>query len=166
MLLALILAYVWPANFPTLQFSRLSGFRLTCRHQLCANSSPKNCFRVCRVVVDIEVGRVAYSAGPGDGGDYIYDLYGVVNHRGSTWYGHYVALIRCYNVPNTDSDEVGWRACDDENVEPEDNLTRLVDRGAYLLFYRRRGTPNPILIPSLDDSDSPDDYSDENGANG
>ncbi|GAU92529.1 hypothetical protein RvY_04599-2 [Ramazzottius varieornatus] len=85
--------------------------------------------------------------GPGDGGPYIYDLYGVVNHRGSTWFGHYVAYTRCYQVPNTQDDEIPWRSFDDEYVQTETKLDG-ISSSAYLLFYRRRGTPNPIHLPA------------------
>ncbi|XP_055346603.1 LOW QUALITY PROTEIN: ubiquitin carboxyl-terminal hydrolase 19-like [Paramacrobiotus metropolitanus] len=102
-----------------------------------------------------------FLVGPGDGGQYLYDLYGVVHHRGSTWYGHYYGHTRCYHVPDTLQDEVGWRCFDDESVEllSDQQLERIVDRGAYLLFYRRRNTDNPIMLPTkgTDEEDEEED---------
>lgn len=90
----------------------------------------------------------------------MYDLYGVVSHRGSTWFGHYNSHVRAYRVPETQENEVEWRSCDDEQVDRETNTEAVVNRGAYLLFYRRRNTHNPIHL-SLTEEDEDEDVDQE-----
>uniref|UniRef100_A0ACD5THV6 Uncharacterized protein n=1 Tax=Avena sativa TaxID=4498 RepID=A0ACD5THV6_AVESA len=60
-----------------------------------------------------------------------YDLYGVVEHLGNTYKGHYVCYIR--------SSETDWFLFDDDKVMKmtED---RLLDNKAYLLFYVKQGS--------------------------
>ncbi|OQV26184.1 Ubiquitin carboxyl-terminal hydrolase 19 [Hypsibius exemplaris] len=102
-----------------------------------------------------------FLVGPGDGSPYLYDLYAVVVHRGSTWYGHYVSYSRCYDVPQTTQDHAPWRAFDDESVDMETDPNRVVNRGAYLLFYRRRNTGSPIALPASSGSGPDSDNDDE-----
>jgi len=58
----------------------------------------------------------------------LYDLYAVINHRGSISGGHYTAFIR--------SDDK-WYCCDDSRVYPA-RAESVVTAAAYVLFYRRR----------------------------
>ncbi|XP_063962106.1 ubiquitin carboxyl-terminal hydrolase 31-like [Lytechinus pictus] len=63
-------------------------------------------------------------------GDNVYDLYAVCNHSGSLTGGHYTAY--CKN-----SLDGQWYHFDDAKVVPVPE-ERLVNKGAYMLFYRRR----------------------------
>ena len=61
--------------------------------------------------------------------DYIYDIFGVVEHFGGREGGHYTAICQNYDG--------NWYSYDDSNCypsEPKDVCTR----NAYVLFYRRR----------------------------
>lgn len=72
--------------------------------------------------------------------DYLYDLVGVVNHRGSLFNGHYVAI--CHN-----SVDNRWRLYDDDRVT-EIQASEVVQPDAYILFYKRQTPPlqtNPDL---------------------
>ncbi len=66
----------------------------------------------------------------------MYDLFGVVNHYGGLFGGHYTA---CTNVAVTLGESPGvWRAFDDDDVSvvPEGAV---VSKNAYILCYVRRG---------------------------
>ncbi len=84
-----------------------------------------------------------------------YDLYGIINHRGTAWFGHYTSYARL--LANNDSAKteigkedfiwrekkeflvsVGWRQFDDERVSTLPNVKDLVRSDAYVLFYRHR----------------------------
>ena len=62
---------------------------------------------------------------------FVYDLYGVIVHRGSLNRGHYYSY--CKN-PHTNK----WYLFDDELVREEDDLGRIVDENAYILFYKQK----------------------------
>uniref|UniRef100_A0A6A7FSR5 ubiquitinyl hydrolase 1 n=2 Tax=Hirondellea gigas TaxID=1518452 RepID=A0A6A7FSR5_9CRUS len=85
------------------------------------------------------------SPGGGDGRSTQYDLYGVVNHMGRLLGGHYTAYARTLNAHDTDF-AIDWRLFDDSRVSNirEENV---VNDQAYLLLYRRRGTP--FTLPDL-----------------
>jgi uncharacterized UBP type Zn finger protein len=59
-----------------------------------------------------------------------YDLYGVVNHFGTMFGGHYIA--RCQNFKDN-----SWYQFDDSRVS-KINPNDVVDESAYVLFYKRR----------------------------
>jgi ubiquitin C-terminal hydrolase len=60
---------------------------------------------------------------------YIYDLYGVVNHEGSTLGGHYTSFVK--NANNK------WYCFNDMSVT-EVNEDKIVSPKAYSLFFRKR----------------------------
>jgi ubiquitin carboxyl-terminal hydrolase 4/11/15 len=68
----------------------------------------------------------------------LYDCFGVVNHYGSMAFGHYTASTNHF-VARGYVDAVGehWHHYDDSSVRRMDP-SEVVDRSAYLLFYRRR----------------------------
>ncbi|CAN8001409.1 unnamed protein product [Ixodes hexagonus] len=70
----------------------------------------------------------------------VYDLFAVINHHGGMLGGHYTAFGRCTDSPDTRKSEVGWRLFDDSRVSATSD-SRVVTSSAYMLFYRRRGTP-------------------------
>ncbi len=61
---------------------------------------------------------------------YIYDLYGVCNHSGSVYGGHYTAYIKNANGK--------WYHYNDTNVEEVKDLEKIVSPKAYCLFYRKK----------------------------
>lgn len=91
-----------------------------------------------------------YYSGPknGEGPPPVYDLFAVTNHHGGMLGGHYTAFARCVDPVNTRLSEIGWRLFDDSRVVDVSD-TRVVTSSAYMLFYRRRGTPFelPALVP-------------------
>ncbi|XP_076469437.1 ubiquitin carboxyl-terminal hydrolase 19-like [Babylonia areolata] len=77
----------------------------------------------------------------------LYDLYGVINHIGSTLGGHYTCRARCADLNSPFQNEVEWRLFDDWQVYPVNNEKSVVDQNAYVLFYRRRQpfVPPPVV---------------------
>jgi len=61
---------------------------------------------------------------------YIYDLYGICNHSGSSYGGHYTAFIKNANGK--------WYHFNDTNVTEITNLQELITPKAYCLFYRKK----------------------------
>ncbi|KAF6030636.1 USP19 [Bugula neritina] len=68
----------------------------------------------------------------------LYDLYGVVNHHGSLLGGHYTAYARCLDQYDSSVTEIGWRCMNDSRVTYIDNDSEVMNKDAYLLFYKRR----------------------------
>ena len=62
--------------------------------------------------------------------NYVYDLYGVCNHSGSTMGGHYTA---CVKVKNGE-----WHHFNDTHVSKISDPTKMIGPQAYCLFYRKR----------------------------
>lgn len=65
----------------------------------------------------------------------VYDLYGVVYHGGSLNFGHYTA--KCFNEATG-----RWHSYNDStvtDVDPNILKSSIVNPGAYVLFYKRRG---------------------------
>lgn len=60
---------------------------------------------------------------------YVYSLYGVCNHMGSSYGGHYTSYIK-----NRDNK---WYEYDDARITIIPNLNKIVSSYAYCLFYRR-----------------------------
>lgn len=58
-----------------------------------------------------------------------YKLYGVIVHVGGLYSGHYFAYVK-----NLKTDE--WEKRDDSHVKKVD-LTRVLESGAYILFYHK-----------------------------
>ena len=63
---------------------------------------------------------------------FIYDLYGVCNHSGGTWGGHYTA-----NVKNANG---SWYHFNDTNVLPinDTDINKIISNQAYCLFYEKK----------------------------
>jgi ubiquitin carboxyl-terminal hydrolase 8 len=61
---------------------------------------------------------------------YIYDLFGIVNHSGNTFGGHYTSYVK------TADDK--WFHFNDTNVSEIKNNDELISSRAYCLFYRKR----------------------------
>jgi hypothetical protein len=86
--------------------------------------------------------------GEGKGGaypehEYLYDLYGVINHYGRMGFGHYTAFARDWDrhTPHTNngSGELSstWYSFDDDLIHIVDEKT-IKTSAAYILFYRQR----------------------------
>lgn len=67
----------------------------------------------------------------------IYDLFGVVNHHGSLFGGHYTSYVQLMDENGGDSD-FGWRLCDDSHVTSVRSEKEVVTRSSYVMFYHRR----------------------------
>ena len=61
---------------------------------------------------------------------YVYDLFAVANHTGSTLGGHYYAMVKNANGK--------WYTFNDTNVTELADLNHIVSPKAYCLFYRKR----------------------------
>jgi len=83
---------------------------------------------------------------------YIYNLYAISNHSGSTSGGHYTAFVK--------NDKDGkWYDCNDSFVS-EVSENNIITSSAYLLFYERCHEPGKeFQLPNLDDV--PDVYVEE-----
>jgi ubiquitin carboxyl-terminal hydrolase 4/11/15 len=57
-----------------------------------------------------------------------YHLYAVINHMGRANFGHYTSFAH---------DGEGWKHFDDDKVSPVSDEAHLVNKSAYVLFYRR-----------------------------
>ena len=62
---------------------------------------------------------------------YIYDLYGVAIHTESEEGGHYISYVFNYVTGN-------WFLCNDADCTLVTDLSQIVSKDAYCLFYRRR----------------------------
>ncbi|CAD5115377.1 DgyrCDS4355 [Dimorphilus gyrociliatus] len=87
----------------------------------------------------------------------VYDLYGVVHHHGTLFYGHYASYVRLMSATDPGESEIDWRYCDDSHVtEAEESET--VKPFAYILFYRLRRNQDIVKDDlAISESDS-DDY--------
>ncbi|CAM4740025.1 unnamed protein product [Rotaria magnacalcarata] len=70
-----------------------------------------------------------------------YDLYGVINHCGSAWFGHYTSNARLLAFNDSAKTDIGWRLFNDQSVSSFANDKDLVRSDAYVLFYRHRNLP-------------------------
>jgi ubiquitin C-terminal hydrolase len=61
---------------------------------------------------------------------FIYDLYGVCNHSGSSLGGHYTSFVKNANEK--------WYYYNDTNVSEVTNETHIITPKAYCFFYRKR----------------------------
>ena len=61
---------------------------------------------------------------------YIYDLYGICNHSGSSLGGHYTSFVKNANGK--------WYHFNDTSVAEVSNLSYLISPKAYCLFYRKK----------------------------
>lgn len=63
-----------------------------------------------------------------------YDLYGVVNHHGSSYGGHYTSYVKQLSITG---DQGPWYYCNDSSINMSDLSTALASPDAYMLFYKR-----------------------------
>ncbi|XP_034335260.2 ubiquitin carboxyl-terminal hydrolase 2 isoform X5 [Magallana gigas] len=63
-----------------------------------------------------------------------YDLYGVVNHHGSSYGGHYTSYVKQLSSPG---DQGPWYYCNDSHIDKANVYTALTSSDAYMLFYKR-----------------------------
>ena len=61
---------------------------------------------------------------------YIYDLYGICNHGGSVFGGHYTASIKNANGK--------WYSFNDQQISEITDETKLISPKAYCFFYRKK----------------------------
>jgi ubiquitin C-terminal hydrolase len=61
---------------------------------------------------------------------YVYELYGVCNHIGNVWGGHYTAFVK--------TAEKKWLHFNDTVVEILDSDEKVITPMAYCLFYRKK----------------------------
>ena len=62
--------------------------------------------------------------------DYIYDLYAVIVHEGSSTHsGHYYSYVRGFERDNL------WYKCNDSIVTKLDGIEAALNKQAYILFY-------------------------------
>jgi ubiquitin carboxyl-terminal hydrolase 8 len=66
--------------------------------------------------------------------EYVYDLYGVCNHYGNAFHGHYNSFVKNANG--------SWYLFDDESVSLIDE-SKIVNPHAYFLFYRKKNITCP-----------------------
>jgi ubiquitin C-terminal hydrolase len=75
----------------------------------------------------------------------VYDLFAVCNHYGRMGFGHYTAAARDWEGSGLSAQ---WFSYDDNDVSgpcsPEEVEAEVHSRDAYILFYRRRGSPLTI----------------------
>ena len=60
----------------------------------------------------------------------LYELIGVIEHKGNLGYGHYIAKCRNFITKK-------WHVFNDENVS-EENESEILSNNAYILFYKRK----------------------------
>lgn len=63
-----------------------------------------------------------------------YHLYGVVNHHGSSYGGHYTSYVKQLSSPG---DQGPWYYCNDSHIDKANVSTALTSSDAYMLFYKR-----------------------------
>jgi ubiquitin carboxyl-terminal hydrolase 8 len=68
-----------------------------------------------------------------------YDLYGISNHAGNPFFGHYTSFVK--NAANE------WLFYNDESVQKVENPDQVITPMAYCLFYRRAMVPPPPPPP-------------------
>jgi len=61
---------------------------------------------------------------------YVYDLYGICNHSGGTFGGHYTAFVKNANGK--------WYHFNDTNVHEVKNVADMITPRAYCFFYRKK----------------------------
>ena len=86
-------------------------------------------------------------------GYYVYDLYGVANHYGSLYRGHYTAYARLSGANST------WREFDDRSVN-DINENSVQSSAAYVLFYKRRHFTESISRGIVSSDEDEEEYFD------
>lgn len=70
----------------------------------------------------------------------LYDLHGMVTHKGSLNSGHYISYVLTGTEPDKNGHQWNqWVKCDDETVTPVE-AKAVEEAEAYILFYERRRT--------------------------
>lgn len=87
-----------------------------------------------------------------------YDLFGIVNHYGSTGFGHYTAYGKNFRTGK-------WYCFDDSSVHPE-NESAVCTPAAYVLFYKRKdwefNMPEPTPVQTTGDANNTTIVSNQN----
>lgn len=86
-------------------------------------------------------------------GYYVYDLFGVANHYGSLYRGHYTAYARLSGANSS------WREFDDRSVT-DVNENSVESQAAYVLFYKRRYFTESISKGILSSDEEEEEYFD------
>lgn len=74
---------------------------------------------------------------PSANGDHVtYDLYGVVNHHGSSYGGHYTSYVKQLST-TWDQGPSSWYYCNDSYIDTASLSAALASPDAYMLFYKR-----------------------------
>jgi len=68
----------------------------------------------------------------------VYDLYAIVCHSGTSFFGHYTGFARLPALEDSTKSSIEWRCFDDTNVTGVKRENQLVDGDAYFLFYKKR----------------------------
>ena len=87
---------------------------------------------------------------------YVYDLYGVANHYGSLYRGHYTAYSKLSGPGNA------WREFDDRTVT-DVNENSVQSQAAYVLFYKKRKFSEEISKGILSSEDEEEYFDAESG---
>ncbi|CAF3581966.1 unnamed protein product [Rotaria sp. Silwood1] len=93
-----------------------------------------------------DLNMAPYCSSTTDSSQARYDLFGIINHRGSAWFGHYTSYARLLSYNDSAKTEIGWRNFDDERVSSLSYDKDLVRSDAYVLFYRHRNLPINLVI--------------------
>ncbi|CAF4207350.1 unnamed protein product, partial [Rotaria sp. Silwood2] len=93
-----------------------------------------------------DLNMTPYCSSTTDSSQARYDLFGIINHRGSAWFGHYTSYARLLSYNDSVKTEIGWRNFDDERVSSLSCDKDLVRSDAYVLFYRHRNSPINLVM--------------------
>ncbi|CAF1282003.1 unnamed protein product [Rotaria sordida] len=93
-----------------------------------------------------DLNMASYCSSTTDSSQTRYDLFGIINHRGSAWFGHYTAHARLLAYNDSAKTEIAWRNFDDERVSTLSYEKDLARSDAYVLFYRHRHLPVNFVI--------------------
>nr|XP_039274729.1 ubiquitin carboxyl-terminal hydrolase 19-like [Styela clava] len=80
----------------------------------------------------------------------VYDLFGVVNHHGGLFGGHYTSFVQLADENGGDTD-LGWRLCDDTHVTTVRSEKEVVTSSSYVMFYHRRKKQSVLSGDCLSD---------------
>ncbi|XP_028549090.1 ubiquitin carboxyl-terminal hydrolase 21 isoform X2 [Dendrobium catenatum] len=88
--------------------------------------------KICKFVkYPLELDLMPFLSSPRENEQLIYELYGIVVHSGSCYFGHYYCNIR--TSPTT------WYQMNDSLLDPISE-SNVLDEEAYILFYMKKGS--------------------------